>query len=137
MARRKLRYKQTALGIVWVALQPIALATMFMIVFSRFRSAPFGRPAIPRLARRPSGGLPYPVFEQGMDLVDGEHVLIRDGARAFAAGVLALYRDRALWERLSTSSHQLVNEHWSPDAMRERLNALLETAVRRRSGAQR
>jgi len=72
-----------------------------------------------------------------MDLVDGEHVLIRDGAQAFAAGVLALYRNRALWERLSTSSQQLVNERWSPDAMRERLNALLETAVRRRSGAQR
>lgn len=85
-------------------------------------------------------GLPLvttPVGAEGMDLVDGEHVLIRDGAQAFAAGVLALYRDRALWERLSTSSQQLVNERWSPDAMRERLNALLETAVRRRSGAQR
>ncbi len=45
----KLRYKQTALGIVWVALQPVALAAMFTIVFSRFLSAP-------------SAGLPYPVF---------------------------------------------------------------------------
>jgi lipopolysaccharide transport system permease protein len=45
----KLRYKQTALGVVWVALQPIALATMFTIVFSRFLSAP-------------SGGVPYPAF---------------------------------------------------------------------------
>lgn len=45
----KLRYKQTALGVVWVALQPVALATMFTIVFSRFLSAP-------------SGGLPYPAF---------------------------------------------------------------------------
>ncbi len=45
----KLRYKQTALGVVWVALQPIALAAMFTIVFSRFLSAP-------------SGGLPYPAF---------------------------------------------------------------------------
>ena len=45
----KLRYKQTALGVVWVALQPLALAAMFTLVFSRFLSAP-------------SGGLPYPVF---------------------------------------------------------------------------
>ncbi|MDQ3630425.1 MAG: ABC transporter permease [Actinomycetota bacterium] len=45
----KLRYKQTALGVFWVALQPIALATMFTIVFSRFLSAP-------------STGLPYPAF---------------------------------------------------------------------------
>lgn len=45
----KLRYKQTALGVVWVALQPLALAAMFTVVFSRFLSAP-------------SAGLPYPVF---------------------------------------------------------------------------
>ena len=45
----KVRYKQTALGVVWVALQPIALAVMFTIVFSRFLSAP-------------SGGVPYPAF---------------------------------------------------------------------------
>ena len=45
----KLRYKQTALGVLWVALQPIALATMFTIVFSRFLSVP-------------SAGLPYPAF---------------------------------------------------------------------------
>jgi lipopolysaccharide transport system permease protein len=45
----KLRYKQTALGIVWVALQPIALALMFTIIFSRFLDAP-------------SGGVPYSVF---------------------------------------------------------------------------
>ena len=45
----KLRYKQTALGVVWVALQPVVLAVMFTIVFSRFLSAP-------------SAGLPYPVF---------------------------------------------------------------------------
>lgn len=45
----KLRYKQTALGVVWIALQPIALAVMFTIVFSRFLSAP-------------SGGVPYPAF---------------------------------------------------------------------------
>lgn len=45
----KLRYKQTALGVVWVALQPVVLAVMFTIVFSRFLSAP-------------SAGLPYPAF---------------------------------------------------------------------------
>lgn len=45
----KLRYKQTALGVVWVALQPIALALMFTIIFSRFLDAP-------------SGGVPYGVF---------------------------------------------------------------------------
>lgn len=45
----KVRYKQTALGVAWVAIQPL----MTMIVFTIF----FGN-----LAKVPSDGLPYPVF---------------------------------------------------------------------------
>ena len=45
----KVRYKQTAIGVLWVVLQPL----LTMIVFTLF----FGR-----LAKLPSQGLPYPVF---------------------------------------------------------------------------
>lgn len=45
----KVRYKQTAIGVAWAALQPFAT----MVVFSLF----FGR-----LARMPSDGVPYPIF---------------------------------------------------------------------------
>src|SRR5580704_3225352 len=45
----KIRYKQTAIGVLWVVLQPV----LNMIVFTLF----FGR-----LAKLPSDGLPYPVF---------------------------------------------------------------------------
>lgn len=45
----KIRYKQTAIGIAWVFVQPL----LAMIVFTLF----FGR-----LAKMPSEGLPYPVF---------------------------------------------------------------------------
>jgi lipopolysaccharide transport system permease protein len=45
----KVRYKQTAVGILWVILQPL----LSMLVFTLF----FGR-----LAKLPSQGLPYPVF---------------------------------------------------------------------------
>ena len=45
----KIRYKQTAIGIAWVVLQPL----MTMGIFTLF----FGR-----LAKLPSDGLPYPVF---------------------------------------------------------------------------
>lgn len=45
----KIRYKQTAIGVVWVVLQPL----LTMLVFTLF----FGR-----LAKLPSLGLPYPVF---------------------------------------------------------------------------
>jgi len=45
----KIRYKQTAIGAAWAVLQPF----LTMLVFSLF----FGK-----LARIPSGGLPYPIF---------------------------------------------------------------------------
>ncbi len=45
----KVRYKQTAIGVGWVVIQPL----LTMLVFSFF----FGR-----LAKMPSGGLPYPLF---------------------------------------------------------------------------
>ena len=45
----KVRYKQTALGVAWAVLQPF----MMMVVFTIF----FGR-----LAKIPSDGLPYPIF---------------------------------------------------------------------------
>jgi lipopolysaccharide transport system permease protein len=45
----KIRYKQTAIGVLWVVLQPV----LNMLVFTLF----FGR-----LAKLPSDGLPYPVF---------------------------------------------------------------------------
>jgi lipopolysaccharide transport system permease protein len=45
----KVRYKQTALGVLWAVIQPL----MTMLVFSVF----FGK-----LAKVPSDGIPYPIF---------------------------------------------------------------------------
>ena len=45
----KVRYKQTAIGILWAILQPL----LAMVIFSVF----FGR-----LAKVPSDGVPYPIF---------------------------------------------------------------------------
>jgi len=45
----KVRYKQTAIGVAWAVLQPLAM----MVVFTLF----FGR-----LAKIPSEGVPYPLF---------------------------------------------------------------------------
>lgn len=44
-----LRYKQTALGLIWVVLQPLMASTIFAVVFGR-------------LARIPSDGVPYLPF---------------------------------------------------------------------------
>ena len=45
----KIRYKQTALGVAWVVIQPLAM----MVIFTLF----FGN-----LAQMPSDGIPYPLF---------------------------------------------------------------------------
>jgi len=45
----KVRYKQTAIGVAWVVLQPLFTMLLFSLVFGR-------------LAKMPSQGLPYPVF---------------------------------------------------------------------------
>lgn len=45
----KVRYKQTAIGIAWVVLQPLLTMAVFTLFFGR-------------LAKLPSQGLPYPIF---------------------------------------------------------------------------
>src|SRR5205085_7701802 len=45
----KLRYKQTALGVIWVILQPLMAAGIFAFVFGK-------------VAKLPSGGVPYMLF---------------------------------------------------------------------------
>ena len=45
----KVRYKQTALGIMWVVVQPLLLMAIFSVFFGQ-------------LARVPSGGFPYAIF---------------------------------------------------------------------------
>lgn len=76
----KLRYKQTALGIVWIALQPVALALMLTMVFSRFLDAPSG--GVPYGAFVLAGLVPWQLFSaalgrSSMSLVANEHLLTK------------------------------------------------------------
>jgi lipopolysaccharide transport system permease protein len=45
----KVRYKQTALGVSWIVLQPVVTIVVFSILFGQ-------------LLNVPSGGVPYPIF---------------------------------------------------------------------------
>ena len=45
----KVRYKQTALGVAWAVIQPLASTLIFFVLFGK-------------MARMPSDGVPYPVF---------------------------------------------------------------------------
>ena len=45
----KVRYKQTAIGILWAVVQPVAMMLVFTLIFGR-------------LARMPSSGIPFSLF---------------------------------------------------------------------------
>ncbi|HNR91185.1 MAG TPA: glycosyltransferase [Dokdonella sp.] len=73
-----------------------------------------------------SYGLPVvatPMAVEGMHVQVGEDVLVAADAEAFAIAVVALYRDEALWNRLSRNGLANVERHFS--------FAAAETAIRR------
>lgn len=68
---------------------------------------------------------------EGIDLVDGEHLLRGDGAEAFAAGVERLLTDEELWVRLSRAGRVRVCELHGRGAARARMEEALEAVLRR------
>jgi glycosyltransferase involved in cell wall biosynthesis len=64
---------------------------------------------------------------EGMFLTDGVDVLVADEAEAFAAAVLRLYQDPALWETLSLGGQENTRRHFSTAAVRQVLDSLLAT----------
>jgi lipopolysaccharide transport system permease protein len=73
----KVRYKQTAIGVAWAVLQPLAMMAVFTVFFGR-------------LARLPSDGLPYPLFALSALLPWGLF------ARVLASSADSLVRDQRL-----------------------------------------
>jgi glycosyltransferase involved in cell wall biosynthesis len=71
---------------------------------------------------------------EGMELRDGEDVLLADGAEAFAEACLRLHADEALWTRLSQSGLNLVQTKHSLAAGEVLLAGAIETAHRQRLG---
>jgi glycosyltransferase involved in cell wall biosynthesis len=62
---------------------------------------------------------------EGMHLRDGEDALVADTAADYAQAVLRLYRDPALWQRLSENGMRNVETHFSLDAAREVVRRVL------------
>lgn len=60
----KLRYRQTALGICWVVLQPLAAAIIFTIIFGRLATLPSD--GLPYLLFAFAGMLPWTLFSQSL-----------------------------------------------------------------------
>jgi glycosyltransferase involved in cell wall biosynthesis len=65
------------------------------------------------------------VGAEGMQLVPGEHALVADSAEAFAAAVLEVLGDDALWQRLSAAGLQYAADVTSRASARQRVRAIL------------
>jgi glycosyltransferase involved in cell wall biosynthesis len=68
---------------------------------------------------------------EGMHLVPGEEVVVADDPLAFAEAVASVYRDEALWTRLSRAGLANVERHFSPRVARQELEALLARVEQR------
>lgn len=69
-----------------------------------------------------------PVAAEGMHLRDGDDVRLAADADAFASAVLEVYRDPALWWRLSDGGMENVRRHFSPEAAATTLQRVLQGA---------
>ena len=61
---------------------------------------------------------------EGMDLVEGEHVLVADDAEAFADQTLRLLRDDSLWTRLAGLGALHIQQTLSVEAVAEQVRRL-------------
>jgi GT2 family glycosyltransferase/glycosyltransferase involved in cell wall biosynthesis len=61
---------------------------------------------------------------EGMELKDGEDILVADEPKEFAHAVIELYESAELWNRLSENGIRKTRALYSTDAAREKLNFL-------------
>ena len=62
---------------------------------------------------------------EGMHVRAGEDILVADTPQEFAAAILRVYSDEALWQTLSANGLDNVRTHFSFDAARKALQAIL------------
>ncbi len=77
------------------------------------------------------------VGSEGMGLAEGHDVLLEaDDAEAFAAAILRLLRDDALWARLAAGGRAYVEQQLSSQAAAKRLERLVESERARKADAE-
>ena len=72
----RLRYKQTALGVTWVILQPILASGIFAVIFGLLADLPSGE--VPYFVFAFAGLLPWNLFAQSLSRAGGSLVSSRD-----------------------------------------------------------
>jgi O-antigen biosynthesis protein len=65
------------------------------------------------------------IAAEGMDLVDGEDVLIADSPEAFAAAIMRIYKDEQLWSRLVDGGKRNIERCFSSAVAERQLTEIL------------
>jgi polysaccharide biosynthesis protein PslH len=65
------------------------------------------------------------VGAEGLEVTQGENILLADTPIDFASAIERLSADRDLWQRISLGGRRLVEEHYSTDRMYNQLEGLL------------
>lgn len=63
---------------------------------------------------------------EGMNLVDGQNVLIAESKEEYVAKILALYQQEDLWSILSSNSHQAISQY-SYGTIKKEIGLILES----------
>lgn len=77
-------------------------------------------------------GLPFAATPRGVDglgVREGDGALIAEDAAGFAAAVVRLYRDQALWERLAAAGQAHAAQHLSASRLSERIRETLAAVL--------
>ena len=69
-----------------------------------------------------------PIAAEGMQMVDGQHLMIASDPVEFARRVIEVYQDEELWTRLSDNGRRHIEAHLGYESIRASLSALLERA---------
>ena len=91
----------------------------------------FGAGVKGKVGESMAAGLPTvctPIAVEGMQLIDGQHVLVAADATGFADHVVTLLENDALWRTMSEVGANAVAERFGPDVARCALADLLATA---------
>jgi O-antigen biosynthesis protein len=65
---------------------------------------------------------------EGMHLNPGEDVLVGDDPASFAAAIVRVYRDEALWQQLAAGGRDNISRHFSRDVARSTITRLIALA---------
>jgi glycosyltransferase involved in cell wall biosynthesis len=67
------------------------------------------------------------VGSEGIEIRDGENILIGDDPQTFARQTVRLLQEEALWQNISNHARQFVLDHYDWDAITERLLKAFKT----------